>query len=310
MKKLLILLLLAISSISIAQEVSFNAEEITINSLLNGTLYVPQKAAKETKLVILIAGSGPTDRNGNQKGVENNSLKFLSEALAKNNIAVFSYDKRIFSTAKSGNFDEKLLRFDDFITDATDVIMYFKSQKKYSKIIVAGHSEGSLIGMVAAKNNADGYISLEGAGRPINLVLSEQLAKQAPAYIEECNKNLELLSQGKTFENKNPLLASLFRESVQPYLISWMKYNPQDEIKKLNIPILIINGSKDIQTSEKEAYLLKEANPTASIKIIENMNHILKEIKEDAENMKSYNNPEIPVMPQLVNEISDFVNRN
>lgn len=310
MKKLLILLLLAISSISIAQEVSFNTEEIAINSLLNGTLYVPQKAAKETKLVILIAGSGPTDRNGNQKGVENNSLKFLSEALAKNNIAVFSYDKRIFSTAKSGNFDEKLLRFDDFITDATDVIMYFKSQKKYSKIIVAGHSEGSLIGMVAAKNNADGYISLEGSGRPINLVLSEQLAKQAPAYIEECNKNLELLSQGKTFENKNPLLASLFRESVQPYLISWMKYNPQDEIKKLNIPILIINGSKDIQTSEKEAYLLKEANPTSSIKIIENMNHILKEIKEDAENMKSYNNPDLPVMQQLINEISDFVNRN
>ena len=237
-------------------------------------------------------------------------MKFLSKALAKNNIAVFSYDKRLFAQKKLGTLDEKTLRFDDFINDANDVITYFKSQKKYSKIIVAGHSEGSLIGMVAAKNNADGYISLEGAGRPINLVLSEQLAKQAPAHIEECNAYLELLKQGKTFENKNPLLASLFRESVQPYLISWIKYNPQEELKKLTIPILIINGTKDIQTTEKEAYLLKEANPNATMKIIENMNHILKEIKEDAENIKSYSNPDLPVMPLLITEIVNFVNRN
>jgi len=305
--KILFFLLVATQTFS-QNKKSFTTDDLKINALIDGTLYTPENSSNKTKLVILIAGSGPTDRNGNQKGVGNNSLKFLSEELAKNNIAVFSYDKRIFSTAKTVNSDEKDLRFDDFITDATDVIMHFKSQKKYSKIIVAGHSEGSLIGMVAAKNNADGYISLEGAGRPINLVLSEQLAKQAPAYIEECNANLELLRQGKTFENKNPLLASLFRESVQPYLISWIKYNPQDEIKKLTIPILIINGTKDIQTTEKEAFLLKEANPKADLKIIENMNHIFKEIKVDSDNIKSYSNPDLPIMPQLTAEIVTFLN--
>jgi len=309
MKSTILIILLASITLTFSQEKKpFLTKDIKINALIDGTLYTPEKKSNKTKLVILIAGSGSTDRFGNQKGANNNSLKFLSEELTKNNIAVFSYDKRLFAQIKSGNLDEKSLRFDDFINDASDVILYFKSQKKYSKIIVAGHSEGSLIGMVAAKNNVDGFISLEGAGRSINLVLTEQLAKQAPAYIEECKTNLELLSQGKTFENKNPLLASLFRESVQPYLISWMKYNPQLEIKKLTIPTLIINGTKDIQTTENEAYLLKEANPKAQIKIIENMNHIFKEIKLDAENLKSYNNPDLPLIPQLTKEITDFIN--
>jgi len=311
MKTKIILFLFASITLSFSQDKKpFKTNDLTITSLIDGTLYTPENASNKTKLVILIAGSGPTDRNGNQKGAENNSLKFLAENLANNNFAVFSYDKRLFAQFKSGNFDEKTLRFEDFINDARDVISYFKSQKKYHKIIIAGHSEGSLIGMVAAQNNVDAFISLEGAGRPINLVLSEQLAKQAPAYIEECNAYLELLRQGKTFENKNVLLASLFRESVQPYLISWMKYNPQDEIKKLHIPILIINGTKDIQTSEKEANLLQEAYPKATLKIIHNMNHIFKEINEDAENLKSYSNPNIPVIPKLIIEIRDFVNKN
>lgn len=286
---------------------SFTTTEVQATPLIKGTLYIPKSADNKTKLVILIAGSGPTDRNGNQKGVMNNSLKLLSEDLANNNIAVYSYDKRLFAQIKLKTHDEKTMRFEDYINDATEVIAFFKSQKKYAKIIVAGHSEGSLVGMAAAQKNADAYISLEGAGRPINEVLSDQLAKQAPAYIEECNKNLELLRQGKTFENKNILLASLFRESVQPYLISWIKYNPQNEIKKLQIPILIVNGTKDIQTTEKEAYLLKTANPKASLKIIDKMNHIFKEINDDTENIKSYNNPNLPVMNQLVESITNFI---
>lgn len=311
MKTKIALVLFATITISFSQEKkTFKTEDLNITPLIDGTLYTPITISNETKLIILITGSGPTDRNGNQTSATNNSLKFLSEELVKNDFAVFSYDKRLFAQIKSKTLDEKLLRFYHFIDDAKDVIVHFKSQKKYNKIIVLGHSEGSLIGMVAAKDIADAYISLEGAGRPINLVLSEQLAKQAPAYIDICNTNLELLKQGKMFENKHPLLSSIFRESVQPYIISWMKFNPQDEIKKLTIPILIINGTKDLQTTEKEAYLLKEANPSATLKIIENMNHILKEIKVDSENLKSYSNPDLPVMPSLITEITNFVNKN
>ncbi|RBN50263.1 alpha/beta hydrolase [Flavobacterium psychrolimnae] len=312
MKKSLLLLLLLFSLFGFSQTESatksFNKEEIAINPLINGSLYSPLKQNKKTNLVILIAGSGPTDRDGNQKGLTNNSLKYLSEELVKNDIAVFSYDKRIISQVKIGNVNEATLTFDDFITDATAVLMFFKNQKKYNKIIIAGHSEGSLIGMIAAKDKADGFISLAGAARTIDAVLVEQIAKQAPFLKEETQKNLDILKSGKTFELKNPMLASIFRESIQPYMISWIKYNPQMELAKLQMPILIINGTKDIQVSVQEAELLKKAKPEAELVLIENMNHVFKEIKsDDAENMKSYTNPDLPIVPKLKSTIIAFV---
>lgn len=120
----------------------------------------------------------------------NNSLKQLSEGLAKNDITVFSYDKRIIAQMASGTVDEAALSFEDFINDAKTVLAFFKNQKKYNKIVIAGHSEGSLIGMIAANGNADGFISLAGAGRTIDLILEDQLAKQAPAWIEEIHNDL------------------------------------------------------------------------------------------------------------------------
>ena len=241
-------------------------------------------------------------------GTQNNSLKFLAEGLTQNGFAVFSYDKRIFAQMISKTMDEKKLSFEDFINDAKDVITYFKSQKKYAKIIIAGHSEGSLIGMVAAKDNVDGYVSLAGAGRPIDEVISEQVAKNSPTLKEVAATDFAILKEGKTFENKNPMLASLFRESIQPYMISWIKYNPQDEIKKLQIPILIINGTKDIQVPPSDAELLHKANLKSTLKIIDNMNHIFKEITVDEDNIKSYSDPKLPVMPELIQQITTFIN--
>jgi hypothetical protein len=196
------LLLLTISMFS-QEKKEVLSQQIAINSLIKGTLFSPDSVTKETKLAILIAGSGPTDRNGNNSiGGANNSLKFLAEGLSHKGIAVFSYDKRIFSQIASKTLDEKSLSFEDFIKDAKDVIIYFKAQNKYSKIIIIGHSEGSLIGMVAANGNANGYVSIAGAGRPIDEVLSEQIAKNSPALKEAVDKSLAILKEGKTFENK------------------------------------------------------------------------------------------------------------
>lgn len=308
MKKTIVLLLIIFSNSIFSQEKKVANQEIEVNSLIKGTLFLPEDVTSKTKLVILIAGSGPTNRNGNQVGTQNNSLKFLAEGLTQNGFAVFSYDKRIFAQMISKTMDEKKLSFEDFINDAKDVITYFKSQKKYAKIIIAGHSEGSLIGMVAAKDNVDGYVSLAGAGRPIDEVISEQVAKNSPTLKEVAATDFAILKEGKTFENKNPMLASLFRESIQPYMISWIKYNPQDEIKKLQIPILIINGTKDIQVSPSDAELLHKANPKSTLKIIDNMNHIFKEIKVDDDNVKSYSDPKLPVMPELIQLITTFIN--
>ena len=188
------------------------------------------------------------------------------------------------------------------------VVTFFKTQKKYNHIIIAGHSEGSLIGIIAADKNADAFISLAGAGRTIDLIIEDQIAKQAPSLKAETHDYLALLKKGQTFELKNQMLASLFRESVQPYMISWIKYNPQEEIKKLTIPVLIVNGTKDIQVEVSEAELLKQAKPEAKLSIIENMNHIFKEIKGDkTENMASYTNPDLPVSKALIDTMTQFI---
>lgn len=309
MKKLFYVLLLIASTTAFSQNTSgFTTENIAVNSLLNGTLYAPIRQNNTTNLVILIAGSGPTNRDGNQIGLTNNSLKLLAESLVKNGIAVYSYDKRIFAQMAAGKLDEASLSFDNFIDDATAVVLYFKNQKKYHSITIAGHSEGALIGMVAANGNADAYISIGGAGRPIDEVLLEQIGKQAPFLKEEVEKNLATLKSGNTFELKNQMLASLFRVSVQPYMISWIKYNPQYEIKKLQIPSLLINGDKDIQVSVQDAQLLQQAKPDAQLQIIPNMNHIFKAIKgDDTENKASYTNPELPICPELTSIITTFI---
>jgi pimeloyl-ACP methyl ester carboxylesterase len=309
MKKIILFAVVLFSTLAFSQEaIEFSKADIEINSLLNGTLYSPSKQTKKTNLVILIAGSGPTDRDGNQKGLTNNSLKLLAEALANNGIAVYSYDKRIFAQMATGKLDEASLSFDNFIDDAKAVLLHFKNQKKYHSITIAGHSEGALIGMVAANSNADAYISIAGAGRPIDEVLLEQIGKQAPFLKEEVQKNLETLKNGTTFELKNQMLASLFRASVQPYMISWIKYNPQAEIKKLQIPTLLINGDKDIQVSVQDAQLLQQAKPDAQLKIIPNMNHIFKQIKgDDAENKASYTNPDLPIATDLSELITTFI---
>lgn len=306
--------MLLVTTVAISQEKNSGnksgiTQEIAVSSLLNGTLFMPEKQTPKPNLIILIAGSGPTDRYGNQPSMQNNSLKLLAEALAQKGNAVFSYDKRIFAQMKAGNLDEKTLRFDDFIQDAQTVIDYFKSQNKYAKIIIAGHSEGSLIGMVAANKHADAFISLAGAGRAIDEILTYQIEKQAPMLKEEVREKLDILKKGETFELKNQMLASIFRESVQPYMISWIKYSPTNEISKLTIPVLIINGTEDIQVEVSEAETLQRARPEARLEIIPFMNHIFKEIKGDVlENQASYSNPNVPVMPELIQIVNQFIN--
>ncbi len=290
-------------------EIKILETELTINPLIKGTLFSPENGQKKPNLVILIAGSGPTNRSGNQVGMQNNSLRYLAQSIAKDGNAAFSYDKRIFALMISGSLDESKLRFEDFINDAKDVIAYFRAKKEYAKIIVAGHSEGSLIGLVASENgNADAYISLSGAGRGIDEIIVDQIAAQMPALREETQKDFEMLKKGEKFEIKSPMLQSIFRESVQPYMVSWIKYDPQAEIKKLHIPVLIINGSKDLQVKVPEAELLKKAKPDAKLVVIENMNHVFKEIKgDDAENSASYSNPDLPVIPELISAVNQFI---
>lgn len=286
-----------------AQE--FTSEEIKVNTNVEGTLLLPNtQEEKPIPLVILIAGSGPTDRDGNQSFMKNDALKKFAEALSQKGIATFRYDKRIVKQIRNQNID-KNISFDDFVIDARSVIGFFKS--KFETIIVAGHSQGSLVGLLALDAGASGFISLAGAGKPIDEILEEQIAKTAAVFSKSTERVLNVLRSGETTSEYPPELASIFNLELQAFLISWMQYNPAKIIANTPLPILIINGDKDLQVDVKEAQLLNSAAQNSKLIIIKHMNHVLVKIDgDDLENAKSYNNPNLKINEELINAIQEF----
>lgn len=290
-----------------SQEAKNNETEISVSKHIDGTLLVPESGSKT--LAIIIAGSGPTDRNGNQNFMKTNNLKKLATLLADKDIATFRYDKRIVKQIRRGNVDPNIM-FDDFVKDAIDVIEYFKVRKTFDKIYIIGHSQGSLIGILASLDRADGFISLAGAGQSIDKVIAEQVQKTAPMFTSDTERILGILKQGKTTKEYPQALASIFDISIQPFMSNWIKYSPTEELKKLDMPILIVNGTKDLQVSVEEAKLLSESAKHSELVLIEKMNHVLFIIEGDEqENAKSYNDHAGKVSSELIDKISDFINK-
>jgi len=276
---------------------------------LYGTQLVPSNF-KKIPIALIIAGSGPTDRDGNNPSMKNNSLKLLATALANKGIASLRYDKRGIAKSRGAGKTESDLRFDDLVDDARGWVALLKADKRFSKIIVIGHSEGSLIGMMAAKE-ADQFISIAGAGQSADLILKKQLMNQPPMIQNICFPIIDSLKKEKTVDSVPKMIYSLFRPTVQPYMISWFKYDPQTEIKKLKIPTLIIQGTNDIQVTLEDAKFLAEANPKAKLVLINNMNHILRIIEGDRKaNMESYTKSDVPIATELVEKIAIFILNN
>ncbi|MBX2931707.1 MAG: alpha/beta hydrolase [Chitinophagaceae bacterium] len=278
--------------------------------IIEGTL---THTTQKEKLAIIIAGSGPTDRNGNNPmGVKANSYKMLAEELAKNNIASIRYDKRGIGKSKLIDNNESKMTFDDFIADAVSIYHYAKDSLGFSTIYFIGHSEGSLIGMVATQQTkANGFISLSGAGNSIDKVILTQVASQPPTIYDQIEDILNSLKKGELVDDVPQYLYSLFRPSVQPYMISWLKYNPVDEIKKLTVPTLIINGTCDVQVKPQEAELLHNANTKNQLIIINKMTHTLKDTSDDCDDasMKTYTDESLPLNKELVLAIVNFINQ-
>lgn len=304
--KILSFLILLFAQLTFAQMNPFTENLVSVSELIDGTLTIPENI-ENPPLVILIQGSGPTDRDGNQMMMKNDASKKIAHQLAENGIASYRFDKRIFKMTKF-KIKEADLRFEDFVTDVNSILEYFKADKKFDKIILAGHSEGSLIGMLAAQQGADAFISLAGPGRSIDKIVVEQLAKQSEELSENARQAFDELGKTGSTTNYSPYLESIFRPSVQPYIRSWMIYDPALEIAKLEVPILIINGSFDLQVDSTDAEILNAAAPNSKMVILKNMNHIFREIKgENLENTKAYNEPNRPLHPELIPVLTDFI---
>ena len=308
MKKLLLLIGLFINTIATAQD--FIAQDITVSNYVEGTLLIPN--SKTSTVAIIIPGSGPNDRDGNQNFMKNNSLKYLAEDLTSEGIATFRYDKRALTMLKKRASEKQIkqVTFDDFVADAKKVVAYLKNIKHYSNIYIIGHSQGSLVGMLAATENVNGFVSISGPGKSIDQVILEQIGMMgANDLVESAKKTFEVLKSGKTDKNFNPGLANIFNLDVQPFIRSWMAYSPSDELGKLTTPVLIINGDNDIQVTPKDAELLKDGKKDAELLIIKHMNHVLKtvESKDTQENAKTYNMPQLKNAPELAKAISAFI---
>ena len=198
------------------------------------------------------------------------------------------------------------------VDDAVGLIQMLTDDQRFSKVIVLGHSEGALIGMLACRDQpVKAYISVAGAGDRADKIITDQLKSQ-PQFIQDGFKTLtDSLKKGKTIDNIDPALYFIARPSIQKYLLSWFRYEPTKVIKIVKVPTLIIQGNTDLQVKVTDADRLKKGKSDATEIIIPNMNHVLKDAPADKDqNMATYSKPDLPLKAELVPDIVAFINKS
>ncbi|MBJ2350430.1 MULTISPECIES: alpha/beta hydrolase [Pseudomonas] len=282
----------------------------TGNGELFGSLLLP-KSDTPVPVVLIISGSGPTDRDGNNpEGGRNDSLKRLAWVLAKHNIASVRYDKRGVAASLAATPDERNLSVEAYVADAVAWSHKLAADPRLGPLILLGHSEGALIASLAAPQaNAAAVISLAGSARPIDQVLRQQLGNRLPPPLMlRSNELLDSLKAGRPAPNVPPQLQVIFRPSVQPYLISLFRQDPAQAFAALKMPALIIQGSHDIQVSVDDARQLKAAKPDAELALIEGMNHVMRIVPNDVKRqLASYKDPNLPLAAELSTRILGFI---
>ena len=283
----------------------------TTSGEIYGTLVAPENASRTA--VLIIAGSGPTDRNGNSvAGISTNAYKMLADSLAAHGYASLRYDKRGIAASAAAGTDESQLTFDAYIDDAAAWIELLVADERFDRVVLAGHSEGGLIALVAAKrtDKVAAVITLAGVGEPIDATLRRQLAAQPEPYKSECYRIIDELKAGRAVADVMPQLSALFRQSVQPFLISQMRYEPAAEARALKVPLLVVQGTTDIQINLNDAMKLSTSNFSAKLAIIKDMNHVLKSCAsfDQQAQMMTYINDSAALAPKLVPTLVEFLN--
>lgn len=266
-------------------------------------------------LVVIIAGSGPTDRDGNNPlGVMANSYKLLAEGLAAKGIDTIRYDKRGMAASASALTNPNAVTIADYATDALAFAEQGIAASGLSCAWLLGHSEGGLIALAAPNTpNICGLILVATPGRPVGDVLRDQL-KANPAnalLLDQALAAITSLEAGEAVDDStlHPALLPLFNKNVQPFVIDLMSYNPQQIMAQVDKPVLLLFGDKDIQTADSEGALLKAANDSAALVVLPDVNHVLKTVTGDdvASNFAAYQNPDLPLADGVVDTVADFI---
>ena len=284
------------------------------NGPLKGTMLSP--GPEHGPVVIIIPGSGPTDRDGNSPaGLKASTYKLLAEGLVKHGVTTVRIDKRGLFASAAGTRDPNAVTIPDYVTDVHGWIERIRQQTGSACVWLLGHSEGGLIAIAAAQNRQDvcGLALVAAAGRSMGEVLRDRL-KANPANVPllpQALPAIDGLEAGKHVDttNMHPALAALFRPQVQGFLISAFSYEPAQLLKNFSKPVLIIQGQRDIQVGEADARLLKAADPGATLLLLPDVNHVLKTVTSDdrQSNIATYADPSLPLAPGIVKAISSFL---
>ena len=284
----------------------------TFSGSISGSLVVPTNATEKIPVVLIMADSGPVDRDGNNPdaGINGDTYKLLANELGKSGIASLRYDKRRVGKSVSVT-KESELRIDDYGDDAVSLIGFLNDDGRFSKIVLFGHGEGSLVGMIAIIDQpVAGFISAEGAADQADKIMLNQMKSKPKFLIDEFQTVLDSLRKGKLTPGVDPAIYYIARPSIQNFLMSWCRCVPIRGIKAIKKPVMIIHGDNDLQIPVENAEKLKKAKSDATLLIIKEMNHWLKEAPADPDkNMAASANPATPLKTGLSAGIVGFINK-
>ena len=279
---------------------------------LGGTITMPRSATGPVPVAIIIAGSGPTDRNGNSvMGIRPNSYAQLAWRLAERGIATLRYDKRGMPGTQ-GTFDIRNMTLDDFAADARAAAESLARDPRFSRVVLVGHSEGASLALIAARQGAPvaGVVHVSGLGRPLSEVMREQLSRQFDsATLVRYDTAMKQYLRGEQPADVPPQLAMLFVPVNRTFMRSLAAFDPPAAIRAVRQPVLIVQGETDLQATVADAERLHAVRPDARLVVVAEANHVLKHIADRtlAGQGPTYTDPSLPIMPAVVAAIADWI---
>lgn len=264
-------------------------------------------------ILVIIPGSGPTDRDGNsaQMGAHSDTYKLLAEDLKAVGISSLRIDKRGFYGSAAAISDPNDVTIGAYAEDARKWVE--RASEVAPCVWIAGHSEGGLVALVAAQalpKSLCGLILIATSGRPMGRLLIEQFRSNpanAPLIpeVEALVADLEA-GHGRDPASLAPVLQPLFSDGLQRYMIDLFSYDPIAVAKSWHGPTLIVQGDADLQVKPRDADLLADAMPQAAHVDLRGATHMLK-MNASGDPLATYRNPALPLHPELIPSVVRFV---
>jgi uncharacterized protein len=320
------------------EELASDEHEVTFtsgNDTIYGTLLLPN-GSRKMPAALLLSGSGPTDRDGNNTLLPSpiDSHKIMARILADQGVASLRYDK--LGTGKTGIASYAAhpgdLDFDTYVNEARDGLKYLKSRPDIdpTRIMILGHSEGGFIAMLVASDSGSRVKALalvNSLSKPYLQTIHDQYQARLADAVKAGtltqagadkivsaidNINRSLLSTGTLPADIPPELAQIYNPTTAKFLASVGKYDPGKVAESLpnTLAVLVTCGEKDIQVLCSDVPNLLDGfrlagNEHVTFVQLKDTNHILREVQGG--DPADYADTSKPFSTQMKQALSDFV---